>query len=172
MFRNQSHTLVGWLVILLSVYVIFLKFRRMKNDIQISKNFNLKEFTKTSIPIPNNPSQRAKENIFYLVEYVLQPLRDYLGVPIIVTSGYRNHAVNTLVGGAVSSQHLKGEAADIVIKGMDPLQVVKAIEDLGLPYDQVIAEYKGGKSWTHVSVKETGNRFQALKYDNGQFLGI
>ena len=69
---------------------------------QLSKNFSLKELTKSETAIrrgiPNEPSAEQIENLKTLVENVLQPLRDYFNLPLVVNSGYRSPAVNTLIG--------------------------------------------------------------------------
>ncbi len=58
----------------------------------------------------------------------LQALRDYLGVPIIVTSGYRSPEHNRAVKGAPNSRHTTGEAADIVAPGVSLQELAKAAE--------------------------------------------
>ena len=84
----------------------------------ISKNFSWSEFE-------NSPTAKAKgilnvintfvirDSVQALVLKVLQPLRDLYRKPMSVNSGYRCPALNKAVGGAASSQHMKGEAADI-----------------------------------------------------------
>lgn len=144
----------------------------MTNNLKLSENFNLSEFTKTNWPFPNSPGPESVVNLQNLVVSVLQPLRDYLGVPIYVTSGYRSILLNKAVGGASNSQHLKGQAADIVVSGYDPLDLLGIIQKLNLPYDQVIAEFKNGKSWLHISHNSSENRRQALIYDGVKYLGV
>ena len=80
---------------------------------RLSKNFTLAELTKTSVGLPNNPSDVEIERLKILCEKVLQPLRDDFNAPIIINSGYRSQQVNKAVGGVPTSQHLKGESADI-----------------------------------------------------------
>ena len=84
---------------------------------QISKNFNLSEFTKSgfadSYGIDNTPDQISKANICRLVTEVLQPIRDEFGEPIIINSCYRCERVNRGVGGSKNSDHKYGCAADI-----------------------------------------------------------
>jgi uncharacterized protein YcbK (DUF882 family) len=77
------------------------------------KYFTIKELTRTSTGKPNVPGSAETANLTNLVEKVLDPLREAYGKPIRVNSGYRSMAVNMAVGGAATSQHLKGEAADI-----------------------------------------------------------
>lgn len=114
----------------------------------LSKNFTLAELTKTSTGIPNNPTAIEIERLKLLCEKVLQPLRDAFGAPIIVNSGYRSKQVNKAVGGAASSQHMKGEAVDITAGSKERnkrlFEILKTME-----FDQLIDER--GYSWIHVS---------------------
>lgn len=99
----------------------------------------------------------ARENIKALVENVLDPLREQLGKPIYVNSGYRCPRHNLKVGGAVNSQHLKGEAADIRCE--DNVMLLRLIKEQGV-FDQMIVY----DSFIHVSYKRFGgNRKQVLR---------
>lgn len=115
---------------------------------QLSPNFSLAELTVTGRNMRNVPGDAEIANLRALAANILQPLRDAIDRPITVTSGFRSRKVNAAVGGAATSQHLRGEAADIRVEGMTPLQVAQTIVDLGLPFDQVINEFD---SWVHVS---------------------
>ena len=128
----------------------------------LSKNFTLQELTRTNTGIPNIPNLEQISKLADLVTKILQPLRDLYGNPITVTSGYRSLAVNTKIGGASSSQHTKGEAADI--KGFDNALLFKLIKDNFL-FDQLIWEFGNEKQpdWVHVSFKNGKNRKQILK---------
>jgi hypothetical protein len=64
-----------------------------------------------------NPPAAVFDNLRHLVVESLQPLRDRIGTPIRVTSGYRCPEVNALVGGSATSQHVQGEAADCQLSG-------------------------------------------------------
>lgn len=91
---------------------------------QMSKNFNMKEFKcKCGCTMP----KAVRSNIQDLVAFVLQPVRDFLGVPIRITSGYRCAAYNRSVGGVKNSQHILGKAADFIIHGLLPRVVYKII---------------------------------------------
>lgn len=79
----------------------------------LTKNFTLKELTKTDTGLPNLITDLEIDNVTRLCERVLQPARDIYGSQIMVNSGYRSHQVNIAVGGVSTSQHRKGEAADI-----------------------------------------------------------
>ncbi len=105
---------------------------------RLSKNFTLAELAKTSTGIPNNPSDVEIERLKILCEKVLQPLRDEFNAPIIVNSGYRSQQVNKAVGGVPTSQHLKGESADITAGSRERnkllFEIIKTME-----FDQVIS---------------------------------
>ena len=102
--------------------------------------------------IKNDPSIQVCQSLTALIEKVLDPLREAYGKPIIVTSGYRCEKLNKAVGGAASSQHVKGEAADIRSVQDTPEENKKLFDlivKLGLPFDQLINEYN--YDWVHVS---------------------
>lgn len=119
---------------------------------QLSKSFSLKELTVSQEAIrsglKNKPTNDQINNLRLLCEHVLQPLRDSLRRPIVVTSGFRSVTINRRIGGSQSSQHCKGQAADIIVPGMAVADVVAKIRKLGLNVDQCINEFG---SWTHVS---------------------
>lgn len=123
----------------------------------ITKNFTLEELCKTNCKAINAPSIESIINLTKLCLYVLQPLRDAYKLPIMVNSGYRSPVVNRLVGGAASSQHLKGMAADITtgtISGNERLWSL--IQELDLPFDQLIDEK--GLRWIHISYSDLHRR--------------
>lgn len=123
-------------------------------DGQITKNFSLREMihsdTAVKYGIRNVPNGKHLDNIISLCENVLQPLRDQLGVPVRISSGFRCRALNSHkdIGGAVNSQHTKGEAADIHAKGYTPQQLFDFIIKSGIVYDQLIQEFD---EWVHIS---------------------
>lgn len=127
---------------------------------RIGKYYTLGEMTKTSTGLPNVPGPAEAAALGRLVALVLDPLRERLGRAVTVNSGYRNRAVNSKVGGSQTSQHIKGEAADIVVEGMLPSAVARAIVEAGLPFDQLIVEREDTKrldvGWVHVSLTTSG----------------
>lgn len=130
---------------------------------KLSENFTLQELSKTSTGLENTPDKKQTDSLRQLAINVLQPARDALG-PIKVTSAYRSPAVNSKVGGAASSQHTRGEAADLMMAGGQK----KLLEWLiaNVEFDQIISEFpdaNGNPQWVHVSYKEVGNRNQKLK---------
>lgn len=110
------------------------------------------------------PSENVVQNLKELCENVLQPLRNNLGVPIHVSSGYRCKRVNDKIGGAKTSQHVKGQAADIQIAGITTIEVCKKIVKMGIEFDQMIEEYG---SWVHISFNARNNRKQILQKAQG-----
>lgn len=128
-------------------------------------NFTITELVKSDTAekngISNTPDINSLDNLLELIFYVLQPLRDKLGKPITITSGFRSAKVNQLVGGVGNSQHLYGQAADMVVSGMTPAQLVEFVKKSGIEFDQLINEYD---QWTHISFSKSHNRKQVLKY--------
>lgn len=129
---------------------------------QISKNFNLKEFTKSAtakkLNIDNSKvPEYVKNNIKELVYQVLQPLRDYIDKPITINSGYRCLKLNAAVGGVPTSQHVQGQAVDIKVDGLSSFEIAQAVLDLHLPYDQLILY----NDFVHISIG-TRDRRQLL----------
>ena len=89
-----------------------------------------------------------------LVE-LLQKIRDHFGVAVVINSGYRTSTYNKKVGGATNSQHVKGTAADIVVKGVDPLTVGQYVEYI-MPDHGGIGVYQ---TFTHVDVRTSRSRW-------------
>ncbi|EKB47657.1 D-Ala-D-Ala carboxypeptidase family metallohydrolase [Cecembia lonarensis] len=135
---------------------------------QLTRNFSLAEMlnsqtaSRLNIQEQYEPSELVIENLRQLSIHVLQPLRDMLRRPVFVSSGYRSPRVNRIVGGADSSQHMKGQAADIVVPGMSAEVLFQKIRKSDLLYDQLIQEF--GR-WVHVSYnpEPAKNRKEALR---------
>ena len=91
-------------------------------NIYLSPHFELKEFTDSATArkhgIVNEPPAEAVENLKALCDHTLEPLREALGLPIVINSGYRCKALNLLlVNHSVKSQHMEGQAADFWVQG-------------------------------------------------------
>ena len=97
----------------------------MTDDIKVSKNFMLSEFVS-----PDTNEVKATPGFGRLVK-LLQQLRDQVGKPVTVTSGYRTPEHNAAVGGAAHSYHMQGLAADIVIAGMTSAQIAEVAKAVG-----------------------------------------
>ena len=92
----------------------------------LTENFSLKEFRcKDGTDVPED----LMDNVTELAEN-LQVLREYIGKPIVVISGYRSPKYNRKIGGARRSQHMSAKAADIIVSGMSPDEVKEAIVQL------------------------------------------
>jgi putative chitinase len=133
---------------------------------QLSEHFTLDELTHTDHrELDNTPNEQELENIKRLAAF-LETVKEVLGgKPVMVNSAFRSKAVNDAVGSKDTSQHRVGCAADIRVPGMTPNEVVKAIIDSGIGYDQVIREFD---RWTHISIPnkaESNPRRQALIID-------
>lgn len=133
--------------------VWYSKEEKMKLNFTMSEL--IKSDTATKYGIDNMPhSKEVLDNLLLLVINVLQPLREYVNKPIIITSGYRSLPLNVKVGGVSNSQHLTGQAADFVIQGMSVDEAYKAVINSGIIYDQLIQD----GNWVHVSYNVKGNR--------------
>ena len=135
-------------------------------NMKLSKNFSLEEMCRSNTAsvrgLPNVPNAEQVKNLQHLCENVLQPLRDHLGKPVVINSGFRSQAVNMAVGGAKNSQHTKGEAADIKCKDYPYAKEIYTWIMDNLKFDQVILERKGKSVWVHISFRAGQNRQQAL----------
>ena len=134
------------------------------------KYFTIQELIKSDTAkrtgIENKPGLVEEANLISLVAHILDPLREAYGKPIRVNSGYRSPALNKAIGGATSSQHMKGQAADITAGSRKENQkIFDLILKLKLPFDQLIFEkgsVKEGPDWIHVSFDPTRGRRQIL----------
>ena len=141
---------------------------------QLTKSFTLKELTRSQYATRNgledqfNPPKDITDSLTALCQNILQPLRDAIGLPISVVSGDRSPQVNKAIGGAVTSQHVKGEAADIelYVEGQENNRYLfDKIIEMDLPFDQLISEYgtEEKPDWIHVSYSKVKNRGQQLR---------
>jgi zinc D-Ala-D-Ala carboxypeptidase len=138
---------------------------------QLSKHLSLAEVMRSETAkrkgVSNMPTPEHLENFKLLAEKVFEPIREHFGVPIHISSGYRSKALNTAIGGSLTSQHCSGEAIDIDMDGtsITNAQVFNYIKD-NLVFDQMIWEFGTDKNpdWVHVSYESTGKqRKQILK---------
>ena len=125
----------------------------------LSKNFTLEELCRSekadSLGLKNIPNATEKGELTKLVNDILQKVRDKCGFPIKVNSGFRSEKVNKAVGGSSTSQHRKGQAADIVALGGHTNKelfdvIYKMIMNKEITVGQLINEYN--YSWVHVSL--------------------
>lgn len=135
----------------------------------LSHNFTLQELIKSHEAVrkglDNAPSQEVINNLQELSNMVLQPVRNHFGKSVTVNSGYRSPEVNAAVGGSKTSDHCKGQAADIEIAGVPNAELAEWIRD-NLAFTQVILEfYTQGipdSGWVHVSYDPANLKKQSL----------
>jgi zinc D-Ala-D-Ala carboxypeptidase len=137
----------------------------------ISEHITLAEATKSEaairLGIDNKPNTVQLAAMKLVAEKCFEPLREWHGKPIGITSFFRNAATNKAIGGSSTSQHMKGEAididADIYNNGITNADIFNWIKE-NLDYDQLIWEYGTDKNpaWVHVSYSAKGNRKQIL----------
>jgi len=135
----------------------------------LSANFTLKELTKSDtairLGIDNTPDDATIENLKLLCEMVLQPVREHFGKSVTVNSGYRSPESNAAVGGSKTSDHCKGQAADIEIDGLPNPELAQWIMD-NLDYTQLILEFytqgQPNSGWVHVSYDPNNLKKQEL----------
>lgn len=131
------------------------------------KHFTFSEFvrseTATKKGIDNAiPNVQVENNIKALVDRVLDPLREFLELPIIINSGYRSPALNRAVGGSKNSQHMYGQAADITFRYPDMILPSVYLILQNPEYKKYIDQciYYKKKGFIHVSISD---------YPHGQF---
>jgi zinc D-Ala-D-Ala carboxypeptidase len=132
---------------------------------QLSKHLSRAEFERsdaaTNYGINNSMNSGQLAKAMALAENCFEPIREHLGQPIRVNSGYRSPAVNKRIGGALTSQHSLGEAIDLDLHDRDLFEWI--IDNV--VFDQLI--YEAGNdteaAWFHISYREGHNRKQVLR---------
>jgi hypothetical protein len=140
---------------------------------KISEHLDLSEVTRSDSAkrkgISNEPTAEHLENFKKLAANVFEPIRNHFGFPIHISSGYRSKALNTAIGGSLTSQHCKGEAIDIDMDGSSNGITNKMVFDYikaNIKFDQMIWEFGNDTNpdWVHVSYSASGKqRGQILK---------
>ena len=147
---------------------------------QLTQHFTLAELTASTtaqrLRLDNTPPPELVPRLVRTAE-MLERIRSTLGVPVVVTSGYRSRTVNAAVGGVTSSDHAQGHAADIVAPRYGtPTQIARTLAPLVsvMGSGQLILEGVKGKQWVHVSTRvpdKAANRVITIT-DQGAQLGI
>jgi hypothetical protein len=136
---------------------------------QLTANFSLNEMTKSETALRHNmdntPGEAEIANLKVLCEQILQPVREYYGKGVKVNSGFRHPDVNAAVGGSKTSDHCRGQAADIEIPGVPNHELAEYIAK-NFKFTQVILEfYTQGipdSGWVHVSYDAANLKGQTL----------
>ena len=147
---------------------------------KLSQHFTLAELTASAtgkrLGIDNTPPPEHIAKLVLTAE-MLERVRALLQSPVIVTSSYRSMKLNVAVGGVTSSDHARGQAADIVAPGFGtPYEVAKKLAPFVsmIGIGQLILEGVKGKQWVHVSTRmadKPSNRVITIT-DAGAQLGI
>lgn len=134
----------------------------------LSPHFRLIEFTRSGVAtdkgLDNTPGEEEIEALRALCENILEPMRRRFGA-IYISSGYRSRKVNNAVGGVMNSQHIRGEAADILLSTFtDWRDAVRFVQNLD--FDQVLVEplHDSKARWLHVSY--------STRHRNRHFLSV
>jgi hypothetical protein len=126
----------------------------------LTANFSLAELTRSAYAIRhginNQPTDADVLENLHTLAAGLERVRQVLGRPIHVSSGYRSPKVNSGVGGSKTSAHMSGLAADIVLPGMSAREVCLKIQEAAafVGFDQLIFEH----SWTHVGFPDVNEQ--------------
>lgn len=112
------------------------------------------------LKIDNTPNSEQLLAMKTVAKACFEPLREWYGKPLKVNSFFRCEALNKAVGGAINSQHSKGEAIDISGGSKDENKKIFDWCKANLKYDQLINEYD--YSWVHISFRTGNNRNQTL----------
>jgi len=142
----------------------------------LSPHFTLKELTHSATAlrygIDNIPSTEEIANLKLLAAEILEPVRMNYGIPFIPSSGFRCSELNRLLGSKDTSQHTKGQAADIEVPCIPNRDLAEWISTF-CKFDQIILEFHDPKiphsGWVHVSVIEKGNRGECLIFDGKSY---
>lgn len=136
----------------------------------LSQNFSLEELTASETAeragIDNTPSPEVIAQLTILAAG-LEKIRSVLGFPVHINSGYRCPALNQAVGGAANSQHMLGQAADLICPSYGPpVAICRLIINSQIAFDQLILEY----TWVHVSFVSDQPRGSVLTLKGKQYV--
>ena len=132
----------------------------------LSTHLTLEEFIHSDTAIANHIDNTLPDNLLetakYTAENLFEPIRELLGDPIKINSGYRCEKLNVAVRGVDTSQHVKAEALDM-LPTMNIQDAFHKIVQSSLIWDQLILEHdSGGHTWIHASIKKGANRQQVI----------
>lgn len=137
---------------------------------QLSPHFTLEEMIASDTARrkgwTNIPEDADAKNLLVLCTTLLEPVRELLGTPLKINSGYRSPQLNAAVGGVLNSAHMEGRAADFVTPQMDLNVAFEKIAQSKMQWDQLIWEWnKVGSQWIHIAIPRDGEkpRRQVLK---------
>jgi len=143
----------------------------------LSPHFTFEELTRTgqtSLQVKNRQEAQAFIKPLTELAELLEVIRTHFGKPLKINSGFRGLSVNTgTPGSSKTSQHMKGEAADIEMPGVDDAELHRwIVKESGLKYGQCILERPPGRSWVHVSIcgtRDPKRCNEALTFDGTSY---
>ena len=138
---------------------------------QLTPHFQLEELCTTTTKHRAENIAEAKKVLgrMYQLAGFAERIREIIGKPLIISSGFRCMKLNNAVGGSLTSQHLYAEAIDIRVNGKSCKEVFQMIAGSDLKYDQLILEKAGNAQWVHVSI---GSKKEKMLYQNGKYTRI
>lgn len=139
---------------------------------KLTEHFTLQELACTTRKeLAKTNLEEAKKNMgrMYQLAGFAERIREIIGKPVIINSGFRCVKLNNAVGGSLTSQHLYGEAIDIRVNGKSCKEVFQILASSDLKYDQLILEKAGNAQWVHVSI---GSKKEKMLYQNGKYTHI
>lgn len=138
----------------------------------LTPHFSLSELATTNnkeFKEKNLAAAKKQLGKMYMLAGFAERVREIVGLPLIITSGYRCPGLNKAVGGSSTSQHKLCEAIDFKAKGMTDEQVACKLAASDLKFNQLIIESNGKSEWVHISI---GARREVLRYKDGKYLSL
>lgn len=136
---------------------------------QLTPHFTLEELACTNVEKYKEQNiaeaQKYPGKMYQLAGFA-ERVREIIGKPVIINSGFRCVKLNNHIGGGLTSQHLYAEALDIRVSGKTSKEVYQILAASDLKYDQLILERSGTAQWVHVSI---GSKKEKLKYEGGKY---
>lgn len=141
------------------------------------RHFSIEELCRsqkaTELKIDNTPDTVIKDNLTFLVDKVLDPLRELYGKSIFINSGYRCADLNRAVGGSPTSRHQYGYCADIDTRRGENKMLADLIILHHIPFRQMIVYGSvENPKWVHIDVSRIENKGQILLKKDGKYIEI
>ena len=143
--------------------------RAREDKMNLTPHFTIEELAGTSVEKYKKLNLlKAQEQMgkMYQLAGFAERVREIVGKPLIINSGYRCVELNNYLKGSLTSQHLLAEAIDIKVSGKTANELFQIIVASDLKYDQIILEKVGNAQWVHVSI---GSKKEKLKYDGKHY---
>lgn len=134
----------------------------------LTPHFSLEELAGTTTKYKTQNLAEARQILgrMYQLAGFAERVREIVGRPILITSGFRCVKLNNAVGGSLTSQHLYAEAIDIRVSGKTASELFQILARSDLKYDQLILEQVSNAQWVHISI---GSKKEKLTYDGKKY---